>query len=272
MESIDKSDLKDLQAFFKNRAKAIQDEKDLMLSIIGAHLEKIDQSKLSAVDAEQKKKEVIDLGKFIALYDQKITIEETVRESPSFIIRSHKKMIGVELLDLHSNLDVQKTEGYIDTLFREIEEKLKDISPAIHGVYKINFLGHVSFDTQKNEIKKDIIRCIKTSETDSTYLSSIKKSPGDILHLYTNETYNSGVLQKTEVLDAIAEKEEKMSQNQSTSKSSECWLLLEMSGTEESSAYATMDATIKDDVFTTSFEKVFIVDFFKSEIIELKTR
>jgi hypothetical protein len=272
MESIDKSDLKDLQAFFKNRAKAIQDEKDLMLSIIGAHLEKIDQSKLSAVDAEQKKKEVIDLGKFIALYDQKITIEETVRESPSFIIRSHKKWMGVELLDLHSNLDAQKTEGTIDTLFREIEEELKDISHAIHGVYKIKLLGHVSFDTQKNEIKKDIIRCIKTSETDSTYLSSIEKSPGDILHLYTNETYNSGVLQKTEVLDAIAEKEEKISSYLSTSKSSECWLLLEMSGAEESSAYATMDATIKDDVFTTSFEKVFIVDFFKSEIIELKTR
>jgi hypothetical protein len=270
MASLEKQNLKDLKNFFSNRAKEIKEEKEEILSIIGPHLEKIDNSTLSEIDKQHNKKELIDLGKFLKIFDKTIILKEAIRESPDFIISTNNKTIGIELRDIYTDIEERKTEGTLDKMFREIENELKDREPDKKGVYKIQFKENISFRTQKRAIKNEIIHSIRTSETPQKYVKNIDIDPGNILHLYTSEASSLGPLNKEVVLDAIAKKEAKLSIYKSSSNASDFWLLLILGGLKDSSNYSTIDNSIIVDKFQTGFDKVFIFDFFLSKIIELK--
>ena len=168
-------DLKSLKSFFANRSKEIKEEKNEMLSIIGTHLENIDSSSLSEIDKQKNKKELIDLGKFIRLYDKGITISEAIRESPDFIIKRKNSEIGIELRDIYTDLEAKKTEGTVEKIFREIELELKDTSESISGVYKVHFKEEISFRSQQREIKDEIIGFIKSKIEPHSYIKSIDK-------------------------------------------------------------------------------------------------
>ncbi|MGL1889527.1 MAG: hypothetical protein OCD76_23635 [Reichenbachiella sp.] len=271
MESSDKNELKDLKNFFKNRSKEIKEEKDQIISMIGSHLEKIDNSTLSESDKQKNKKELTHLGNFLRLLDDDLIIEEAVRESPNFMIRRNKSLIGIELRDMYSNIDAKETEGSIDQMFREIETELKDLLPTVNGVYKIEFKENISFDTQESEIKDEIIQCIKSSAPSLKYVEKIKKDPGNSIHLYTNEASSAGPLNKEVVLDAIAHEEKYLNLFKSSSNASEFWVILVLSDSSASSNYSSIDHAIIEYQFNTGFEKVFIFDFFEHKIIQLKT-
>jgi len=269
MDSIEKSDLKDLKNFFRNRTKEIKDEKDQVISIIGSHLEKIDDSTLSEIDKKNNKKDLTDLGNFLKSFDDTIIIEEAIRESPDFLVRKGQKTIGVELRDIYRDSDSKKT-GIVEKILEEVESELKSLEPETKGVYKINFKENISFGAETRPIKDEIIHCISASELPNKYVTSIDKSSGEALHLYSNETSSAGPLTKGIILEAITQKEKSLSVYKSLPDASEFWLLLVLSGLDESNNNSIVDDSICGGYFDTEFDKVFVFDCIKSNIVELK--
>lgn len=261
MESLDKNDLKDLKNFFKNRTKNIKDEKDQILSIIGPHLEKIDNSKLSEIDKYEHKKELNDLGNFIRLYDDAISIKEALTKAPDFLIGKGKKLMGVELSEIQS--DTLANETKIDVIFREVEDELKSVLSEVKGVYKIKFNKNLFTKTEDALLKSAIINCIKNSESGSEYIEHIEKSSSETFYLLMHEISSKKPLHETTINEMIVKKEKKVNAYKSLSNVKDFWLLLVLNDIDEY-------ASIIHHKFNTTFEKVFICDFTNSKIIELK--
>ena len=261
MEALDKNDLNNLKNFFKNRTKDVKDEKDQILSIIGKHLEQIDNSKLSEIEKYENKKELNDLGNFIRLYDDAIFIEEAVRKAPDFLIRKYKKRIGVELTDVYD--DTLIGELKITKIFKEIEEELQDVLPEIKGVYKIKFNEDLFFEADGGVLKEAIINSIKIPDFISDYIEEIEKSVSDTFYLLAHEMASNKPLEVTVITNQIAEKECKLASYKTASTIKEFWLLMVL---KDVSDYTS----IKNHLFKTKFQKMFICDFNNSQIVELK--
>lgn len=262
MDALDKNDLKNLKNFFNNRTKNIKDEKDLILSIIGKHLEEIDNSKLSEIEKYDNKKELNDVGNFIKLFDSNILIEEAIRKEPDFLVRKNKKLIGVDLNVIYNDSTIIETR--IDTIFKQIEEELKDDVSKIKGVYKIKFNEKTFFNAEDSVLKKAIIKGVKNPETSSEYIEFIEKSSGDTFYLLMHEITSLNLLTNEVINETILKKEEKLNEYKASSKAKEFWLLLVLNDENDY-------ASILKNQFKTAYEKVFICDFTNSKIIELKT-
>jgi len=262
MDTLGKNDLKDLQSFFKNRTKNIKGEKDQIISIIGKHLEEIDNSKLSEIEKYDNKKEINDVGNFIKLFDDAIVIEEVLRKEPNFLVRKNKKLIGVDLNHIQNDSTISETR--IDKIFKKVEEELKDILSDIKGVYKIKFNEKTFFNAEDNVLKKAIINGIKNPEASSEYIEHIEKNSGDTFYLLMHEVASINGLSNEMIKDYILKKEEKLNEYRASTKATEFWLLLVLNDEND---YA---AIIKNK-YTTDYEKVFICDFTNGKIIELKT-
>ncbi|MCP4521314.1 MAG: hypothetical protein GY827_06435, partial [Cytophagales bacterium] len=103
-----------------------------------------------------------------------------------------------------------------------------------------------------------------------SYIKSIDKDIHTGLHIYSNEVSPIGPLRKEVITRALSDKEKNLKTYKLSSNASEFWLLLVLGGLKDSSDYSHIEDSIINDKFTTDFDKVFIINFFESKIIELK--
>lgn len=126
MEPSDKESLKDLKNFFTNRSKEIKDEQSALLSIIGPHLECIDNSSSNEVEKQKKKREIIDLGNFLRLLNKNITLQEVLKEPQAFHLGRNKETISLKTINLATDNPTSK-EVVVNTIIKE-EQLLNESS------------------------------------------------------------------------------------------------------------------------------------------------
>ncbi|NQY08667.1 MAG: hypothetical protein HRT71_04030 [Flavobacteriales bacterium] len=127
------------------------------------------------------------------------------------------------------------------------------------------------FKGNQESIIDELLSGIKETEIEQRFIKNIRKSAGHDVHLYSNEAHIVGALTADKIHLAIESKDEKISAYKANSKSNETWLLLVMGGVKESSDYSDIEDAVLSALFKTSFDKLYLFDFFKGEHKLLKT-
>lgn len=125
--------LKDLQDFFKKRNQAVREENKEITQIIGPFLDEIEKSSSSESEKEKQKKQVIHIGKFIQLFDNKINIESTFPES---IIIKKGSVIGLQ--HIHLTNDSEDNNNLVTK--SKVEALLESSSPNTSSETKEQWL------------------------------------------------------------------------------------------------------------------------------------
>jgi len=263
----------DPELFNKMRSqfKKLGSDRKNILNEIQTLLDKIESSNLSRSDKKQKTKEIIDLGCFLYYTNRKINIIDTLSEKPDFIILQDQKRIGIELKDLVIRQEEREKEGIIKKLFDDIEKELILNGSKYHGLYEVRFFDDNQSLGKKDreDIKNEIISLITRESSKQTRVKSISKSLKKGVSLYNGVGTCVGNLKKQTVLEKIQSKENRI-KDYSNHKYDELWLLLILGGTTQSSDYSFFDQSITNDFFESNFDKIFIYDFSRREITELK--
>jgi len=258
----------------KSQANILTKERNVVLKKIQPWLDKVYNSNLSYNEKKQKKKEIIDLGNFLYYHNKRIKIVNPLAESPDAIVKKGCKKIGIELKDLIIRIDEKEKESIFKKLFSEIEEELKNDIQKYKGIYKVEFID--SDLSLKNEIKQllksEIISLIKGISTKKEYVKNIFKIPYKSINIQKGEATIVGNLKVETVIEKIYSKEKNINRYKNNFKLSEFWLLLVLSGIEKSSDYSYFDQEIFEYNFKTEFNRIFIFDFFKRKVTELKTQ
>ncbi len=246
-------------------------EKSFIHSKIGYWLSKIETDLNSSNEISQKKKELIDLGKFILYFDQDVNIVDALCESPDFLISQDNKNIGIELTDLIIRENEKQKEGLLKKLFTQIEIELRTESGEYNGIYRVNFIDNISFNQRnQNEIKSEIINLIKGKINSGNLIKKIRKKFHTDIYFYHSEASVVGALDRITVENKIKKKENKLT-TYSSERFKEIWLLLVIGGLQTSDDYSFIEEEVTNLPFKTNFDRIFILNFFKSNIFELKT-
>ena len=119
------SNIIELKASIDKRMKEMNNEKSFIHSKIDFWLAKIEADLKSSNEISQKKKELIDLGKFIYCFNQDVSIIDALCESPDFLISQDNNNIGIELTDLVIRENEKEKEGLLTTFPSTKEIKVK---------------------------------------------------------------------------------------------------------------------------------------------------
>jgi len=268
---INLSDTEAFRSYVSRRAKEMDDEKSFIHSKIDFWFSRLEAELNSSNEIRQKKKELIDLGKFISCFNKDINIINALCESPDFIISIDNKNIGIELTDLVIRDKEKQKEGLLKKLFSQIENELKSELPDLKGIYRVNLIDRITF-TQNNqqEIKSEIKKIIQGEIISGNLVTEIRKTFHNDIHIYHSEASVVGSLDRTTLEEKIKKKEEKIT-NYSSDNFKEIWLLLVIGGVQTSDDYSFIESSILNSLFKTNFQKIFLMNFFKSEIFPLKT-
>lgn len=129
----------DFITFLKTRTNEIKSEKEFINSKIDSWFKQIDNTLSSSNEKKQKRKELIDLGKFIHCFNKEIEIINALCESPDFLISLDQKQIGIELADVVIRQNEKQKEGILKKIFKNVENELVKESNKYNGIYKVSF-------------------------------------------------------------------------------------------------------------------------------------
>jgi hypothetical protein len=262
--------LDQLKIVVDKRMKEIRNEKLFIHSKIDFWLNKIEAELISSNEIRQKKKELIDLGKFIYCFCQSIDINDALCESPDFLISYENRTIGIELTDLVIRDEEKKKEGMLKKLFNQIEIELRAEPFDYKGIYRVNFVDSSKFDLKtQTEIKSEIINLIK-GKINLSDIVKIEKTYHTDVSIYHSEASIVGSLSRITVENRIRKKEKKIL-TYASGNFKEIWLLLVIGGLQTSEDYSFIEKEVTNIPFSTRFDKIFVLNFFKSHVFELVT-
>jgi len=245
-----------------------------ILSKINPWIDKIKKSNKSENEKKQKTKELIDIGNFIHFYDKSIQIKDALVESPDFIVEKENTLIGIEIKDLIIQKKEKEIEGILKNIFSDLKKELTVQNEKYKGIYRVEFHNEqISLKRKEKEIiKNEILFFVNNGHLspENELIKSIEKSPSKEIHFYNGEATSVGMLSKEIVLNCILPKEQKVEMYKINGSFKELWLLLIIEGVHKSSDYSFIENSIKNDFFKSNFNKIFIYDFFKMEVLELK--
>lgn len=176
-----------MKTIIENRILEIGIEKSVIDSKINLMVKKTELELNSSNEINQKKKELIDLGKFISCYDKEINIVDTLIEAPDFLIVYKNKTIGIELTDLVLNESEKRKEGLLRKLFNQVEIELRKVPGDLNGIYAIDFISDISFSPgNKKAVKEEIMDLICGGRATGD-LTRIRKTFHNDIHIYHSE-------------------------------------------------------------------------------------
>lgn len=261
-----------LKNFLEKRIKEMDAQSQFITNKIEFWDKKISTSSLSSKDKNKNKSELRLLGNFIYSYNQSLNIIDGMRESPDFIINDSEFNIGVELREINMNQELRKIQGIIKSIFRDIERELKSSSIIYSGTYSINFFPSTIFKNNVSNIRSEIIDLIKNRKSSGKFIKDIILFPSSNLSIVQSEAYVVGDLTEEIAFNAILEKEEKFESYKKQEAIEKLWLLLTIDGVGEASDYSDIDDNLVKKTFDSKFDKIFILNVFKNQFIEIKVR
>jgi len=259
----------DIKEFILNSHEIIKEQQNFVLRKIENWLHENELSNNSQQIKNQNKKELIDFGAFICSYNIEIEIIEGLRESPDFIIALNQKRIGVELRDFCRQDEIRK-ENVLKMLFDNVEKEIKTVNPDLTGFFNVS-LNEIILDRKDYlPFKTELFKKICNENIETKYIKSIRQSKSSKLHIYSGQGYCVGGITSDMILNAISEKEIKLNSYLSDNQLDEIWLLNVIGGLGTSSDYSYIDKSLTKNDLTSCFDKIFLFDFFRKEVIELK--
>lgn len=262
----------EFKSYIQTRLKGMDIENSFINSKISNWLSKAKSELNSSNQVKQKKKELIDLGKFIYCFNHDIIISEAICESPDFIISLNDKRIGLELSDLVISENEKQKEGFLKKIITRIEIELRELSDDFNGIYRINFRKGISLNSKVQQVIKSEIKSMITGEiAHGNFIESIRKIPHTNISIYHSEASIVGPLERSIVEANIKNKEANIF-NYRSGQLDEIWLLLTIGGIQTSDDYAYVEEDIFNLPYQTNYDKVFLMNFFKSEVIALPTK
>lgn len=213
---------------------------------------------LSGLTAEKQQieiKNVTDVWKFTEIRKLDMISPDRLLVKNSAGIR---EVVNVQCVDFISDKDIARQ------MLNEIEEELSD-NPKYIGRYHIDFYeSKINFNQSSLlKVKHEIIAAIKGELITYNYVSKIVKMPSESLMLHANNF---------KILECNIENIKKLLKKALLDLSEPRWLIIVLSSFDNNCNYFYFNQTVFTDTFEHGFNKVFLFDFYKSEIVELGSK
>lgn len=215
----------------------------------------IELSGLSAEKQQIEIKNVTDVWKFTEISKLDMISPDRLLVKNNAGIR---EVVNVQCVDFISDKDIARQ------MLNEIEVELADHQKYI-GRYHVDFYdSKINFNASSlQKVKQEIIAAIKGELITYNYVSKIVKMPSDSMALHANNF---------KVLECTVENIKKHLKKTLLDFSEPRWLIIVLSSFDNNCDYFYLNETIFNDTFEHGFNKVFLFDFYKSEVIELDSR
>lgn len=249
----------------------ITHEKSFIHSKIDSWIEEVDNSRKSTNQKKQKLKELVDLGKFIYLFDQTIEVRDGLCERPDFIVSYGNSMVGVELTDLVLRSEEKEEEGVLKKMFEKIRSDLSSDLDRYKGIYRVDLESGIDLSSDGRKILEAEIRNIIDGKCiDGTMVQGVHHLPFNDIHLYKSEAHVVGSLSRSIIESNVVNKEKSIPDRPNSF--SEIWLVLVVGGLQTSGDYSFIESEVTDFPFQTMFDRIFLMNFFQSEVVELNLK
>lgn len=225
------------------------------LSQIEDWIENIEGSDLKPKVKSQTITTLIDIWKFITYYDEKIILKS------ENTISIENEEIGVSIKDL--TLD---SSNIIQEVLFETEVELKKKGASFNGKYTIQFqkLEKNLCSEKISLLKEELLSAAKGEIICFEHINYIHKNPSDKIELFNSnlkitecrKTEIQRVLNKTTVVDSPKKQ----------------WLVLILDHLKNNCDAFLIHNYIKEIIFRSRFDKVFLFDFYKGQVIPLTVK
>ncbi|MFC6097197.1 hypothetical protein ACFPVY_11135 [Flavobacterium qiangtangense] len=220
-------------------------------------IEAIESSNISAKKQEQHIADVVDFWKFATTYDNHISILEKGK------VLLNENGFDEEITIATSNLVLSQKRNPFEKIITEVEAALLNFGAKYSGLYSIRF-HNLNRNFQEEDlalVKDEILSAIKGEIVFFKYIYKLNKIESTELKIYKNDL---GVLQcnSEDIQKQISKtKPEKTEEKQ--------WLILLLDTVDHNCNSFLFESNIKEAVFKSGYDKVFLFDFYKSEIISI---
>ena len=221
-------------------------------------IETIESSSISAKKQEQHISDVVDFWKFATTYDNHISILEKGK------VLLHENGFDEEISITTSNLVLNQKRNPFEIIISEIEEELSKFGTKYLGIYTIRFHNLKRNFTEDDLalVKEEILAAIKGELIFYKYIFKLNKIESTELKIFKNDL---GVLQCN-----AEDIQKQISKTKPKNDADKNWLVLVLDGIDHNCDFFLFEAKIKETVFRSNYEKVFVFDIYKSEIVQLK--
>lgn len=227
------------------------------LQQIESWIDRIEDSDLNPKIKAQRVNTLIDIWRFISYYNETITLKSEriiCIENENGI----QEEIGLSVKDL-----ILKPTNIISNILLETEQELSKLGSSYIGKYNVQF-QKPSFNFCSEKIltlKEELFAIVKGEIICFEHINYIHKNISDKVELFNSNLKilecEKIAIQKTLNKTSIRETPEKQ------------WLLLILDNLKNNCDTFLIDDNIKDLLFKSKFDRVFLFDFYKGQIIEL---
>ncbi len=222
-------------------------------------IEVIESSNISAKKQEQHISDVVDFWKFATTYQQDLIILEKGK------VMISENTFADEVTITTTNLNLSERINPFETIISEVESELLEFGTKYLGLYTIRFHNlKRNFQEQDLQlVKQELLSAIKGEIVFYKYIYKLNKIESTELKIYKNDL---GVLQCN---SKAIQKQISKAKFQETD--GEQWLVLILDTIDHNCDSFLFESKINQTIFKTNYEKVFLFDFYKSEIIALNS-
>jgi hypothetical protein len=219
-------------------------------------IEAIESSNVIEKEQEQNISGIVDFWKFATTCDSQVSI-----------IEKGKIAIDSEPINITtSDFILSKRTNPFEKMISDVEEELLQFGTKYLGLYSIRF-HDLNRNFQEDDlilVKEEILSAIKGDVILYKYVYKLNKIPSAELKIFKNDL---GVLEcdSEEIQHAISKTRfEKTTEKQ--------WLVLLLDAIDHNCNSFLFEGKIKEVLFESGYDKVFLFDFYKSEIIALNLK
>lgn len=227
-------------------------------------IDAIESSNISKKEQEQRITALVDLWKFASCHGNSLKIGEM----PNSLLQVQNEIsetINVQC----ENLFINEQENITKKIFAEIEVELNQNLQKYCGIYRLQ-MNKISANFNEEtiqQVKQEIIAAIKGEVILYKHVLNIYKIPSAKIQITALNFTILECSQKT-----IQEKIKKLSAKQSPFSAEKKWLIFFLNTLENQCNYFSVDQKLLKDEVVSDFEAIFLFDFYKNEVLEVKTK
>lgn len=212
-------------------------------------IDMIENSGLSVSDQYKKISELTDRWKFTTCYPSDATHPD------------YSDTVEIQF----SDLDLQEGKNELKMLFRDIEKELS--LEERNGFYNIKFKKHNRNFTPEaiHALKQEILSGIRGKIMVYHYIQQIQKIENATVQLHTNDWFYIKACNKKNILGSLRKN------TPSNTNGKKQWFVMVLSAIQSQCSHFTFASSVFTTAYASGFDKIFLFDFYKGEVLELKT-
>mgnify|MGYP000919457811 CR=1 FL=1 len=231
--------------------------KDMDTTQINEWIDVINNVPLPESSREKKIQELVSLWKFTTCYDKDIKLSDSLK-----LAIPGKNKVEAVVFDLDF-----AHHPYSDAINKVLEEtEIKLLHAQKEGFYTITFTNRPANFTSVSltELSYELADCFDGKLITYNYIKQVQKTSLLKHRLHTNLKVKT--IERSDIVKILEENSAKYTAN-----NEDKWLILVLDNHQSKCDHFLIQDDVLNSPFTSSFEKIFLFDFFKSQIIPLTT-